>query len=71
VLVAVLAAATTLCLLGYLSRTEVLPLFGGSLVVAHRLLDRAERPPHDGTGVGVVLAAGLGGLTGAMGLVGW
>jgi len=72
-----LICATVLTAMGVLSRTEMLPLFGGAVVVAHRMLDgamirrkagkdaSASIPPS--AGVPVVLGMLGAGLAGTMG----
>lgn len=67
-----LVCSTVLTAMGVLTKTELLPLLGGTVVVAHRLLDvrvpeRAKRPstPPPSAGVGVLLGMLGAGLASA------
>jgi len=75
----VLICGTVLCAIGAMTKTEMLPLLGGTVVVAHRLLDssiqkRKERGAKDSTippssaGVPVLLGMVGGGALAALGL---
>lgn len=46
-LLGVLLSSTVLCAMGALSKTEILPILGGAVVVAHRLIDGAIRTKRD------------------------
>lgn len=44
----VLISGTVLCAIGAMTKTEMLPLLGGTVVVAHRLLDGAIQRRKEG-----------------------
>lgn len=75
-LIGTLLCATVLAWTGVLSKSEILPILGGIVVVAHRLLENSLRPqqptlpksqgsipksyPPDSAGVGVVFGMAAG-----------
>jgi len=81
--VAVLISSTVLCVVGVLTKTEVMPILGGAIVVAHRLLTSAVdqkrnrdsvRPPKstkgpDQTGLVPVVGMLAGSLLAGSGLL--
>lgn len=75
-LMAALICGTVLCAIGVMTKTEMLPLLGGTVVVAHRLLDATVRErrndqerstmPPSSHGVGVVFGMAAAGLAGTL-----
>lgn len=78
-----LICGTVLCALGVMTKTEMLPLLGGTVVVAHRMLDGAitrrkakgekssESFPPGSAGIPVVFGMLGGGIAAMMATGAW